>query len=121
MKELIMKKMCYEKDLGRNKNLFGGNMLAWMDEASSIFAYQVCQEARMVTLRYGEVYFKKQVKMGDIIEFYCTEIKRGNTSFTFSVVAQVNDLDVFSTDCTFVAIDDEGKKKSIALFTNKTK
>ncbi len=114
--ELIMKKMCYEKDIGRNHNLFGGNMLAWMDEASSIYAYQICKEKKMVTLRYGEVYFKKQVKLGDIVEFYCEEIKRGNSSFSFSVLGRVDGIDVFSTDCTFVAIDDEGKKKSIELF-----
>ena len=114
--ELIMKKMCYQKDLGRNKNLFGGSMMAWMDEAASIFAYQYCDEEKMVTLRYGEYYFRKQVKEGDIIEFYCGNEKKGNTSFTFDIKGLVNGDEVFYTDCTFVAIDKNGNKKVIDKF-----
>jgi acyl-CoA thioesterase YciA len=114
--ELVMKKMCYQKDLGRNKNLFGGTMMSWMDEAASIYAYQHCEEERMVTLRYGEYYFRKQVKQGDIIEFFCGNEKKGNTSFTFDIMAIVRGSVVFSTDCTFVAIDEKGNKKAIDKF-----
>ena len=114
--ELISRKMCYEKDLGRNHNLFGGNMMAWMDEVASIFAYSQCEESKMVTLRFGEFYFRKQIKLGDIIEFYCGEEKRGTTSFTFRIEGRVKDETVFSTDCTFVAIDEVGNKKKIEKF-----
>ena len=110
---LSTSKVCMRKDLGLNGNLFGGNMLSWMDEAAYLFARKITKESNLVTLRFGEITFNQAVKEGDVIEFFCKEVKKGTTSVTFDIVALVENNKVFSTDCTFVSLDTNGKKKKI--------
>ncbi len=47
--ELITTKVCMTKDLGVHGNLFGGIMLAWLDEAGAAFACEKAQSTHMVT------------------------------------------------------------------------
>lgn len=109
----VTSKMCMLKDLGMNGRLFGGNMLAWADEAAAIFAHKITREPHMVTLKFGEIVFKKPVMAGDIIEFWCTDEKVGNTSVTFNLKSFVLGESVFETSCVFVAVDKHGNKKKI--------
>ena len=101
------------KDVGMNGNLFGGFMLAWVDEAAAIFAHKRTREPRMVTMKFGEMIFKKPVKVGDIIDFDCDHEEIKETSISFIIAAIVNGITVFETDCVFVAVDENGKKKHI--------
>jgi acyl-CoA hydrolase len=108
------------KDLGRNGNLFGGNMLAWLDETASVFAYAVTGEPRMVTLRIGETVFRKPARFGDIVHIACGNIRRGNTSISFDITATLEGgEEIIHTDVTFVAIDEHGNKKSIERVTRE--
>ena len=107
-------RICMQKDLGINGNLFGGNMLAWMDESAAIFARQMTGEKYVVTLRFGEILFKHPVKEGDMVSFKCSVTKRGKTSISFKIQASTNENPVFETDCTFVAVDSSGNKREIS-------
>lgn len=109
----VTSKICMTKDVGINGNLFGGNMLAWMDEAAAIFAQQVTGVKNIVSVRFAEIVFKKPVREGNVVEFYCENIKQGHTSITFDILAVVGDGEVFRTECTFVAVDDQGRKTPI--------
>lgn len=109
----VMSKICMTKDIGVEGNLFGGNMLAWMDEAAAIYARQVTSQPRMVTKSFGEIIFLKPVKVGEIVEFHCGCEEFGKTSVKFDIAAWVNGYTVFSTTAVFVAIDENGKKKEI--------
>lgn len=100
----ITSKMCMTKDVGQHGYLFGGNMMAWMDEAAAIFAMQETGE-EVVSVRFAEMLFKHPVRERDVVEFYCDNLRRGRTSLTFEVIAIVRGERVFSTECTFVAID----------------
>lgn len=111
--EFISTKLCFVKDVGLNGNLFGGNMLAWMDEIAAIYAMKKTKEQNLVTFRFGEIRFNHPVKVNDIVDFYGEVTHRGKTSISFNLVAQVNSYVVFITDCTFVALDTEGNKKLI--------
>jgi acyl-CoA thioesterase YciA len=113
--EQVSSKLCLVKDVGLNGNLFGGNMLAWMDEIAAIYAMKVTNEKSLVTLRFGEIQFKRPVKVNDTVDFLCElkEAGKGNTSVTFEIWGAVGNLVVFKTECTFVALDDEGNKKKI--------
>ncbi|MCP3965391.1 MAG: hypothetical protein GY750_01080 [Lentisphaerae bacterium] len=113
MRVKITSKICMTKDLGTHGNLFGGNMLAWMDEAAAIYAMQVTNMPRVVSVKFAEIVFKRAVQEDDIICFFCENPKKGNSSFTFDILADVNGEEVFRTACTFVAIDKYGKPKSI--------
>ena len=59
--ELITTKVCMTKDIGVHGNLFGGAMLAWLDEAALAYTCQVADSTRMVTRSMSEVIFEKPV------------------------------------------------------------
>lgn len=113
MKTRVTSKICMIKDLGVHGKLFGGNMLAWMDEAAAIYARQFTGTDMVVTMRFGEIRFATPVKHEDIVEFYCSNPRPGTTSLSFEISAEVNSTTVFSTDCTFVHLDENGKKQKI--------
>ena len=54
--ELISTHFVKTQDVGYHGNLFGGVMLAWLDEAAAAFAAQAADTPRMVNLfnaKYG--------------------------------------------------------------------
>jgi acyl-CoA thioesterase YciA len=113
MREKVTSKMCLVQNLGTQGNLFGGNMLAWMDEAAAIYAMQVTGEHRIVSVKFAEIIFKKPVKENDIIDYYCENPKLGNTSITFKISAEVRGKEIFSTECVFVVVDENDRPKAI--------
>ena len=112
-REKVASRLCMIKDLGKYGNLFGGNMMAWIDEAAAIFAIKTSGEKNMVTLHYSEMTFRHPVKEGDIVDFFCSKVRRGVTSITFEIEAICAGRTVFCADCVFVAVDDDGQKKAI--------
>lgn len=107
-------KLCMTKDLGLHGNMFGGKMMALLDEVTSIFACEICDTPRMITKKIEEVIFDRPVKVGQIIKIYCGIEKIGNTSITINVEArgynvytEVESI-VCSTRMIFVRIDDDG-------------
>ncbi len=111
--ERVASRMCMQKDVGINGNLFGGTMMAWMDEACAVHAKEETMERFVVTMHFGEMVFHKPVREGDVVAFYCGKDVRGKTSLTFSVEARVEGMPVLTTDCTFVVVDEKGAKKGI--------
>jgi acyl-CoA thioesterase YciA len=111
--EKVTSKLCMIKDLGCNGNLFGGNMLAWIDEAAAIYDLQKTCENRVVTVKFNEISFTKPVREGDIVDFYCTNAAIKESSITFEIYGVVCGQRVFATTCVFVAVDEHGNKKKI--------
>lgn len=112
--DFITQRICMGKDLGVHGNLFGGNMLSWIDEAAGTMAASVCQSPNMVTIKIDEVVFKKAVKVGYLIRIYGEVCKMGNTSVTMKIEARKHnviteeEITVCSTEITFVRIDEYG-------------
>ena len=104
--------ICMTKDIGTGGNLFGGVMLAWMDEAAAIYASSTTG-MRMVTLKYSEIVFRRPVRVGDLVEFYAGNPRVGRTSFTFDLEGRVRNEVVFHTSAIFVAIDEDGRPMPI--------
>jgi acyl-CoA hydrolase len=104
------------KDLGRHGNLFGGNMMAWADEAAAIFAIKTANYELMVTRKIGEINFTKPVKEGTMLHFNAWNVKRGTSSISFNLTVTGNEriegnfVEYFTTDFVFVAIDEQGKR-----------
>ena len=73
--EKLAIKLCMTKDIGVHGNLFGGNMLAWLDEAAATWACSVCQNPNMVTAKIDEMVFERPVKNGDQVIIY-GDVKR---------------------------------------------
>ena len=57
--ELISTHFVKTQDVGYHGNLFGGVMLAWLDEAAAAFAAQVADSPRMVTKHIAGLTFEK--------------------------------------------------------------
>jgi len=112
--ELISTHFCKAANVGYHGNLFGGTMLAWLDEAGVSFACQICDTPRMVTKKISEVVFHKPVRPGQIIKIYGEVKVVGNRSITIHLQARRHSVysggqkTVLTTDMTFVRIDGDG-------------
>jgi len=120
MMELINKKIVMTKDIGVHGNLFGGILMAWIDEAAGAFAIEFCRTPHMVTIKVGELIFKKPLKAGNHVRLYGEVERLGNTSLTMRI--EVRKLNVYAgdetlmceTSITYVHIDDEGNPLPIS-------
>jgi len=116
---LITQKVCMTRDLGVHGNLFGGNMLSWIDEAAGLQAAKICRTPNMVTLKMEEVIFKLPVKVGFIINIYGKLTRIGNSSITLLMEARKHNVRteeenlVCSTSIVFVRIDKSGNPTTI--------
>jgi acyl-CoA thioesterase YciA len=118
--KLISTKICKTSDIGVNDNLFGGTMLAWLDEAGGIMASCICHSPNVITLKMDEVLFKEPVKVKEQIRIYGQTDRVGRTSVSLSLEARrinvATDVEeiVCSTKMIFVRIDEEGRPVEIA-------
>jgi acyl-CoA thioesterase YciA len=116
---LISTKICKTSDIGVNNNLFGGVMLAWLDEAGGIMAAELCCSPNMITLKMDEVLFKKPVKVNDHIRIYGKLLNIGNSTVTLYIEARRFCFDTFeeetvcSTKMLYVKIDQNGNSSPI--------
>ncbi len=112
--KLITKKIVLARDIGIHGNLFGGTLMAWIDEAAAAFATEYCYTPNMVTVRVGELLFKKPLKAGQHLRILGEVVELGTTSITLALEARKYSLYsgeetlVCSTNITFVRIDDDG-------------
>jgi acyl-CoA thioesterase YciA len=118
--ELISTHFCKSANVGYHGNLFGGTMLAWLDEAGAAFACQACDTPRMVTKRIAEVVFNKPVRPGQIIKIYGEVTEVGNSSIVIRLEARRHSVyngsqrTVLTTEMTFVRIDGDGESIPIS-------
>lgn len=111
---LITQKIAMTRDMGVHGNLFGGNMLAWVDEAAGLMATKICRTTNMVTVKMEEVTFKKPVKMGFSISIYGKVVHMGTSSIALYMEARKHNVYsgketlVTSTKIVFVRIDEVG-------------
>jgi acyl-CoA hydrolase len=73
------------EDLNGNGTLFGGRLLAWLDEEGIIYATIQLQSRRVVTKKISEINFVSSPKQGDIVELGMVARKFGKTSITLEV------------------------------------
>ena len=113
--ELISTHVCKESNVGFHGNLFGGVMLACLDEAAAAYVCQMCDTPRMVTAKMAEVQFRKPVRPGQIIKVYGELKSIGNCSATIALEARRHSpyngsqRVVLTTEMTFVRIDGDGE------------
>lgn len=112
--KLINKKVVMARDIGIHGNLFGGILMAWIDEAAAAQASEYCCSPNLVTVRVGELLFKKPLKTGNHVRIYGEVGHLGRTSITLNIEARKynlysgNETVVCTTSITFVRIDDDG-------------
>lgn len=68
------------EDLNPNKSLFGGKLLAWIDEEAALYSIIQLENPHVVTKYMSEINFMSSAQQGDIVEIGIEVIKFGNTS-----------------------------------------
>ena len=118
--KLIATHICLAKDLGVHNNLFGGVMLAWLDEAGAALAAEILNTPRVVTVMLDRVEFHRPVKTGNLIKIYGEVKEFGTTSITLHLEAKkespytAQKKTVCSTNMKFVRIDSDGEPVPIS-------
>lgn len=103
------------EDLNPNGTLFGGKLLAWIDEELALYSIIQLENSRIVTKHMSEINFRSSARQGDIIEIGIDVVKFGNTSIVLKCeVRNIMTWDTIITidSITMVSLDDEGKPKS---------
>jgi acyl-CoA hydrolase len=104
-------------DLNHYGFLFGGRLLAWIDEASWIAASLDYPDCQFVTVAMDTVEFHHSVREGTILTIACQRDREGTTSVTYAVVVhdrKSRPEPIFSTSVTFVRVDAAGRKLALA-------
>ena len=112
--ELITTYIAKGKNIGIHDNMFGGDIMSLVDDASAAYAMQICDNPRVVTLKVSELVFRKPIKVGNLIKIYGEVKAFGNTSLTLNIEVRKHNVYtgiqevVLDTTIVFVRIDEEG-------------
>jgi acyl-CoA hydrolase len=96
--------------------LFGGQLLKWVDEYAWLAAARDFPGTILVTRAMDNIQFRKRVCNGAILRFDIRSTKRGFSSVTYTADVFASDQSsrdevlVFTTHITFVAIGEQGEK-----------
>ena len=106
-------------DCNQSGDIFGGWVMAQVDLAGAVLPARYVN-GRIATVAVNEFIFKQPVKVGDILSFFSSITRVGNTSITVKVEVfaerfsmQGVYLKVTEANVTYVAIDSNGKPKQI--------
>ena len=103
------------EDLNPNGTLFGGKLLAWIDEELALYTIIQFENSKVVTKYMSEINFKSSAKQGDIIEIGIDVVRFGTTSITLE--CEVRNMMTRETIITIdqtvmVNLDEDGKPKA---------
>lgn len=76
------------EDLNPNGTLFGGQLLAWIDEEAALYTIIQLENSRVVTKYISEINFMSSAKQGDIVELGIEVTKFGKSSMTLKCEAR---------------------------------
>lgn len=72
------------EDLNANNTLFGGKVLAWIDEEAALYSIIQLENKRVVTKYMSEINFMSSAVKGDVVEIGIDVIKFGKSSLTLN-------------------------------------
>ncbi|SMD36858.1 Acyl-CoA hydrolase [Reichenbachiella faecimaris] len=72
------------EDLNPNQTLFGGKLLAWIDEEAALYGAIQLENKKVVTKFMSEINFLSSARQGDIVEIGIEPIKFGRTSLVLN-------------------------------------
>lgn len=112
--ELITTHICKASELGVHGNMFGGTLLALIDESGGAYASQLCDTPRIVTVKIDELIFGKPVRVGNLLKIYGKVLEFGRTSISIYIEVRKHNVytgeqeTVTHTNIKFVRIDEDG-------------
>jgi acyl-CoA thioesterase YciA len=103
------------EDLNPNGTLFGGKLLAWIDEEVALYCIIQLENSKVVTKHMSEINFISSARQGDIVEIGIDAIKFGNSSITVKCEARnimTRETIITIDSITMVSLDQNGKPKA---------
>jgi acyl-CoA thioesterase YciA len=100
------------EDLNPNDTLFGGRLLAWIDEEAVIYAIIQLESKHVVTKYMSEINFISAPKQGDIVELGIEATKFGKSSLTMRCEVRnklTREPVLVIEELVFVNLDENGK------------
>lgn len=100
------------EDLNPNGTLFGGKLLAWIDEEAALYANIQLENQHIVTKYMSEINFMSSAKQGDIIEIGIEVVRFGRTSITLNCEVRnkmTRQTIITVEDIVLVNLDENGK------------
>ncbi len=117
--ELALRTLAMPADTNPSGDIFGGWVMAQMDIAGGITAWNRA-DGRVATVAVDGFTFHRPIYVGDVVCCYCEVVKTGRTSITVLVSAWVlrgrrpdQRIKVTEGTFTFVAIDADGNKREV--------
>lgn len=103
------------EDLNPNGTLFGGRLLAWIDEEAALYTSIELDNKSITTKYISEINFTSSARQGDIIELGIEVVKFGNTSITLKCEARnkMTKATILTVDnIIMVNLGEDGKPKA---------
>lgn len=103
------------RDLNQHGNLFGGIILAWLDEAGCIYVMDRISYSNIVTVRMDNISFKGPGRNGDVLRIYAGIEKFGRTSVKTKITAiSISqhthiEKEIITCSVTYVCLDEAGE------------
>lgn len=119
------------EDLNSAGTIFGGKLVAWIDEGTAIYASCQMNARRIVTVKISELIFNQPAKLGDMLEIWCKVVKKGRTSIAIQTLVTrrsfsddpsspksvINDYvlkpesEICRCELVFVCVDEKGRPR----------
>lgn len=103
------------EDLNANGTLFGGKVLAWIDEEAALYSIIQLENKKIVTKYMSEINFMSTAHEGDIIEIGIEVIKFGVTSISLNCEVRnkmTHESIVTVDNIIMVNLDENGNPKA---------
>lgn len=110
------------EDLNPNGTLFGGKLLAWIDEELALYAIIQLENSRIVTKHMSEINFRSSARQGDIVEIGIDVVRFGNSSLTLKCEARnimTRETIITIDTITMVSLGEDGKPKAHGKTTSE--
>ena len=119
-KQPVLRIVPMPADTNAHGTIFGGWVMAQVDIAGSIPAWERAQ-GPVVTVAVNSFVFKEAVFVGDVVSFYADVIKVGRTSITVDVVVYAQRgrsgtreaVKVTEAQLTYVAVDEKREPRAV--------
>jgi len=118
-RHLVLRVMPLPADVNANGDIFGGWIMAQVDLAGAVLPARIAK-GRIATVAVNQFVFKQPVSLGDLLSFYASVTRIGNTSISVHVEvyaernpANLQVVKVTEADLTYVAIDHDGKPRKV--------
>jgi acyl-CoA thioesterase YciA len=115
MREPSIRVVLLPRDTNGNNSIFGGVILSHLDLAGGVEARKNGHR-NFVTRVIRQVEFKEPVYVGDLLSFYTSTVKVGNTSVTVKIEVEAQrfkdpsqTVAVTEAEVVYVAIDAQGR------------